>query len=1104
MPLSESFLQQRAKVLGKSAGSSTSVPMSSGSGITTSFQQNRQAVLSSPGKVAVKKTTVVKPAVGKPIIAAVQPKKPTPSPSFVDGVLKLANDVKLRLVPAKQEKPTITTESTNPQVKPVAQKPIQIDPQQKKLSPTQLGQMFSTHSNDSAKVKNTPEALAKQGAQIKKVGKITSGIEGTVKSFISQLKQGESELGRGIVPNKNQLMPRKEYGSEAEYQKALKVSQQEAQGKFEPSSEFNRLMSFALTKPIDTVSFGLIKSEIQPKNKMEQIYSAVTSYGILLKVPFKVLVKFTAVSLAFDTVFKKITNKQSVSDLLPEDAPGYEKFGVDVLEFLGKAYLTHSIKPGALRDAFTKQTLESHGLPETYFFSPSEVESVAKGQGSAIAKDVLARSGMSSSEWRAAVKSGAKIEIPAEKVIQITDKPYWRKIKGVFGASATNETTVSSDKAKVTGIAGLLGDGEKTPQEVINTVMRAGIEKTEDGHALLLAAMEAQKQGKNIHISTQKVLTTKNAREAQGMFTDYMQSLKESSPEEYHKDVVALADDTIKNAGNDRETLSGLRTSLNKEMYSMMGITDENYKVSYRELQIAKEQDPVNGQILQSMEDKIHEIDDILEKKQTEAEMDSKLVKTEVKAPDSYISSGEEKAFSRLVENKDKMISEYVDKFGTVVNSDNAKEMFASEGYTGKNVKEFHRPAVQLANAVFEDLLSKKRGEEPNKVYFTVGGTGSGKTSIVNDLKDKKAFSIALDSTGVSTEYLRRDIKRSLEQGYSVTLNYVYRDILDAYENGVLMRERHVPESTHLDTHTKARDSFLELYSEYKGNPRVNFVAYQNETGKAPVTINLDTVKNLEYNKEELTKQIHEATDRHISAKDREALTEERVRQIEQERGRSTSEGSANSNQQEPAKNELKTLNTEAKTPVGEGKSTPSKAYTRIVDRLTEETQLDVNYNKLNLKEDAQKALDFVTNDPKAAVRVSLGLEKPPEGQTETAISIATADKAYRDGDFALASHLEGARSLRQTRRGQEIVSERGRFNENSPHTYIRELMDRRLKTLGSSVSQALKETAIKGKSAKEAAIERIDRETAKLKEKIRKDHKKIILAQDFIDSLRC
>lgn len=190
--------------------------------------------------------------------------------------------------------------------------------------------------------------------------------------------------------------------------------------------------------------------------------------------------------------------------------------------------------------------------------------------------------------------------------------------------------------------------------------------------------------------------------------------------------------------------------------------------------------------------------------------------------------------------------------------------------------------------------------------------------------------------------------------------------------------------------------------------------------------------------------------------------------------------------------------------PVGTGTEQKSAAYERIKERLTQEVEKDVNYNKLNLEQDVQNALTFITNSPQAALRVGLGLEQPPAGQTETSISIALADKAFRDGDIKLMARLESSRSRRQTRRGQEIVAERGRFNENSPHTFIKEVMDRRLKDLGSNLEGALARVKGRAKSVKEAAILQIDENVAKIKRKINIERYKIKSAQEIIDSLIC
>lgn len=197
-------------------------------------------------------------------------------------------------------------------------------------------------------------------------------------------------------------------------------------------------------------------------------------------------------------------------------------------------------------------------------------------------------------------------------------------------------------------------------------------------------------------------------------------------------------------------------------------------------------------------------------------------------------------------------------------------------------------------------------------------------------------------------------------------------------------------------------------------------------------------------------------------------------------------------------------VNQAGQTPVGQGKLRESTAYAKIKSRIAEEAQLDVKYNKVNLNADTEKAVQFLDENPKAAVRVALGLEKAPEGQLERNITIATAEKALADGDIALWNQIESSGSLRQTRRGQEIVADRGRFNDNSPHTFMKELISRRLDKLGYSFQQAIKDAGKKVGSLKESAIAKIDERTAKLREKLKKDQGKIKLAQDIIDLLRC
>ena len=179
-----------------------------------------------------------------------------------------------------------------------------------------------------------------------------------------------------------------------------------------------------------------------------------------------------------------------------------------------------------------------------------------------------------------------------------------------------------------------------------------------------------------------------------------------------------------------------------------------------------------------------------------------------------------------------------------------------------------------------------------------------------------------------------------------------------------------------------------------------------------------------------------------------------------------------------------------------------SKAFQRVQSRLGEYADIDVNYNRLNLADDTARALEFIEKNPKDAKRIALGMQSAPEGVTETAISIALAEQASDKKDFALQAQLERSRSLRQTRRGQEIVSERGRFNENSPHFFMQQV-------LASRIEKASKEKfRFFSKSKNERSTKTVEGKMREGTESIKRAVKKKLsatdMAQSVIDQLTC
>ncbi len=182
----------------------------------------------------------------------------------------------------------------------------------------------------------------------------------------------------------------------------------------------------------------------------------------------------------------------------------------------------------------------------------------------------------------------------------------------------------------------------------------------------------------------------------------------------------------------------------------------------------------------------------------------------------------------------------------------------------------------------------------------------------------------------------------------------------------------------------------------------------------------------------------------------------------------------------------------------------PKKA-SRVFARLkadNPELKGDTSYEAINLKEDAEKAVSLVEKDKDKAYRIAMGAEES-KGTTSTSVNIALAEKALDEGKHVLYAQLVKKRSLDQTRRGQEIVAEKGSVTDNSTARYVKELISARLEKLGkeylSDVNLGLKKA-----SNKMRATAKIDKEVKQAMTKLDSKEMDLKSAQALIDSLAC
>lgn len=172
-----------------------------------------------------------------------------------------------------------------------------------------------------------------------------------------------------------------------------------------------------------------------------------------------------------------------------------------------------------------------------------------------------------------------------------------------------------------------------------------------------------------------------------------------------------------------------------------------------------------------------------------------------------------------------------------------------------------HEPASAFIRRLYvERLAEAATAKQLAEVVFTAGGTGAGKTTGLKFMKGLKDSQIIMDGNLAKTASAIKKIEQALAAGKRVTVNYVYRDPIEALLNGAMKRAmkqlrefgtgRTVPIRVHASTSTGARETILNLAKKYAGDDRVAVMMIDNSNGRGKAAVgNVEKIPEMDQNR---------------------------------------------------------------------------------------------------------------------------------------------------------------------------------------------------------------------------------------------------------------
>lgn len=153
----------------------------------------------------------------------------------------------------------------------------------------------------------------------------------------------------------------------------------------------------------------------------------------------------------------KVTNSLPVSDQTKETIrPAVEELSTLLAQLAGakvgeKGYTVAKAKTETLRNQIkeniTKDIVTTHSLPQNVYIDAAKVKDIFQ-TGEKISPeelDMIKSLGLDGQGYKNAIENGITISVPSEKIVTMTDKPWFKKIKDAIGIDSTPQVTRTTD-----------------------------------------------------------------------------------------------------------------------------------------------------------------------------------------------------------------------------------------------------------------------------------------------------------------------------------------------------------------------------------------------------------------------------------------------------------------------------------------------------------------------------------------------------------------------------------------------------------------------------------------------------------------------------------